>query len=595
MDLISYNESLRLLQGQIVRMRGTPEMVPVRQCLGRVLAAPAAALRSNPAEPLAAMDGVVLDAGIVNDLPVVLQHGQWERINTGEVVPPQFNAVVRIEDVRWDGELPELQKPVAYFQNVRPVAEDFDSNDLLFPAGHLIGAADLSLLLSAGITDLKVFRRPIVTFLPTGSEFVTDPGRSTTGKIPESNSAMIGALVEEWGGIFRIHDPIKDDPELLVSALKGVLSATDILVLSAGTSRGTRDFTHDVLQTLGTVLFHGVAIHPARPVLLAQIGDVPVLGLPGYPSAAYLAALLYLKPLVCALSEFQPPTKHEVYICAEEIGARKEDSFYRVQCFDVDGRIYVRRIQRGSSSVRALSEMDGVMHVPPNTAIHKRDAVRVNVVQARTSPVIAVRGARHSYAMYLFGLFRMAMPMHRLLFWEAEPEEALEGIIERNTHIAVLRTQSGRDLFPPFAIRLQEYMRRYRLFTRTLSLLLRPGLSSLPRDSAVAVPESLIELWRENVPSLNLQLQPVFINAGEQQVAGLLEHGWNAVFADIRFLKAGCKAIGRIQESCDLVVSEGHFESDPSIKKLIDLALSPEYEAWLGRHGVFDPASRGLI
>lgn len=595
MDLISYNESLRLLHGQILRMRGAGEMAPVRQSLGRVLAAPVAALRSNPAEPLAAMDGIALDAGMVKELPVVLQAGQWERINTGEVIPTQFNAVVRIEDIRWQGDLPELEKPVAYFQNVRPASEDFESDDLLFAAGHLIEPADLSLLLAAGISELKVFRRPIVTFLPTGSELVSDPARSTSGKVPESNSAMIGALVAEWGGLFQIHDPIKDDPDLLISAMKSVLSATDIVVLSAGTSRGTRDFTHDVLQRLGTILFHGVAIHPARPVLLAQIGDVPVLGLPGYPSAAYLAALLYLKPLVCALSEFQPPARLEVYISAEEISARKEDSFYRVQCFDVDGRIYVRRIQRGSSSVRALSEMDGVMHVPPNTPIHKRDAVRVNIVKARTSNVIAIRGAMHSYVTHLFDLFRMAMPSHRLLFWKAEPEEALESIIERNTHVAILRTYSGRDLFPPFATRLQAYMLRYRLFTRTLSVLVRPGVANLARGGAIAVPESLIEIWRENSASLSLQLEPVFINAGEDQVADLLGNGWEAVFADIRFLKDGSKAIGRIQESYDLVVAEGHFESETSIKKLIEIALSPEYEAWLGRHGVFDPASRGLI
>lgn len=599
MNLISYAESLAVLRRATSQMRGTPESVSVRDALRLVLCAPVYARRSNPAEPLAAMDGIALDAKGVEALPARLTPQQWLRINTGDSVPPQFNAVVRIEDVHWENENPVLEKAVVYFQNIRRPAEDFEAHQLLFAEGYLLEAPDLSLLLAAGISEVQAYRRPVVTFLPSGSELVKDPAAAASGQVPESNSAMIAGLVAEWGGVLRIEEPVGDDPAALSAAIKKVLSHTDILILSAGTSMGTRDFTSDVLQTLGRMLFHGVAIHPARPVLLAQIGDVPVLGLPGYPSAAYLAATLYLKHLVCALSGNRPSNRQEVYISAEEIPARKEDSFYRVECFDVDGRVYVRKIQGGASSVRALSLMDGWMHVPPNTAIHKRDAVRVDLLKDRTRGVIAIRGVSHPFALRLFDLFRERGNSGRILFWEAQPEDALESIIERNCHLALLRTHSGRDLFPPFAHRLQEPMLRYRLFTRTVALLLRPGLSNLPEDPVIAVPESLLLLWQvfsEEHPVKSNPAQITTVAAAEDQAAHLLRSGsWDAVFGDIRFLREGSRSVGRVAESYDLIVSEGHLVGDAGIKTLIDLALSPEYEAWLGRQGAFDPASRGLL
>lgn len=581
MERISYSESLRILRRQVAGLHGAHEKVDVRESLGRVLCAEVFAQRANPAESLASMDGIAVDARAAAVLPAALDHGCWQRINTGEPVEPQFNAVVRIEDVRWEGETPVLDKPVAYFQNIRPAAEDFQWNDLLFAAGHTIDAPDLALLLSAGVSQVEVFRRPVVTFLPTGSELVHDPAVAVRGQVTESNSAMIAGLVAEWGGILRVHDPVPDDQAVLTAAIRGALSHSDILVLSAGTSMGTRDFTAEICRQLGSILFHGVAIHPARPVLLAQIGDVPVLGLPGYPSAAYLAATLYLKALVCELSGCRPRARQEVYISAEEVPARKEDSFYRVQCFDVDGRIYVRRIPRGASSVRAISLMDGWMHVPPNAPIHKRDAVRIDMLKDRAHSVIAIRGVNHPLVLRLFDLFHAAMPSHRVLFWESHPEDALESVIERNVHMALLNTHSGRDLFPPFAERLRDWMLRYRLFTRNVALLLRPGLAALPAGAPIAVPESCLLLWQEFLATERMNAADFRIetcSGSEEQLAGHLSaSAWDAVFADVRFLRPGGKCQGLIAEHFDLVVSETHVESDTAIKKLIDLALSPEY------------------
>ena len=598
MHRISYAESVRLLRQQCATLHGAAERIRVRDALGRVLVDAVSATRSNPNEALAAMDGIAIDFRSASSPPAKLRVDQWRRINTGEAIPPGFNCIVKIEDVRWDGDQPILEKPVVFFQNIRSVAEDFAAEDFLFPAGHQLDPQDLSLLLAGGIDEVQVHRAPAITFIPTGSELVSNAAQATKGQIPESNSAMIGGLVSEWGGVLRVMNPVADQQEALSAAIRSALSESDIIVLSAGTSMGTRDLTAEVLQSLGQIHFHGVAIHPARPVLLAQIGDVPVLGLPGYPSAAYLAAVLYLQPLVCALSGRIPPLRQEVHIAAEEIAPRSEDAFYRVQCFDVDGRVYVRKISKGTSSILALSRMDGWMHVPANAKITKRDAVRVDLLHNRAIGSIAGRGIAHAYSQRLFDLLHSAMPDRRVLFWSSSQEDALESIIERNAHIALLATHSGHDLFPPFAERLRDWMLRYRLFTRWFTLLLRPGLETLPAGASIAIPESMLNLWMEFVSQEELpaDVRKDFVATPEKELVRAVDAGsWDAVFADVTLSHSGIRATRTISMHYDLVVSDAHAQTDPGIKKLIEIALSPEYEDWLGRRGAFDPAARGLV
>src|SRR5262245_47882742 len=136
MQRIPYAESLRLLREQCEKLRSATERLPVRDAAHRVLREPIYARRSNPAEPLSAMDGIAIDFQSARELPVTLQPGQWIRINTGEPVPSDRNAVVKIEDVRWEGEAPVLEKPVQFYQNIRAAAEDFSADDLLLSAGH---------------------------------------------------------------------------------------------------------------------------------------------------------------------------------------------------------------------------------------------------------------------------------------------------------------------------------------------------------------------------------------------------------------------------------------------------------------------------
>jgi molybdopterin molybdotransferase/putative molybdopterin biosynthesis protein len=470
MELISFQQSLKILQNRVEVLQSSEEKIPTRVAHGRVLTKVLHAKKSSPNIPRAAMDGIALDFYNAGDLPVKLNTEQWIRINTGEPVPSGFNAVVKIEDIRWEDDQPVLEKPVSFMQNVRRAGEDFHAGALLLQSGHRLEPQDLSLLLTAGFEEIEVAKRPIVTFIPTGSELVAQQSEMKSENVMESNSAMIAGLVESWGGEFRITSAVEDEDDALLKMIRSNLAESDILLISAGTSMGTGDRTGNALHQLGKIYFHGVALHPAKPVILAEIGNVPVIGLPGYPAAAYVAAYLFLRPLVCKLSRVEQRIRQEVLISSEDIPSRSTDSFYRVHCFDVNGRIYVRRIPGGASSILTLSRMDGLMHVPADTPIRKRDAVRVDLFRDITPNSLVIRGASDPVVLRLFDIFHEQNPTDRILFWETSTEEALENIVERNSHLAIIATQQdGEDAFPEFADRLQENMLRHRIFTRSVN------------------------------------------------------------------------------------------------------------------------------
>jgi putative molybdopterin biosynthesis protein len=580
MQPTSFQQSLRLLRNILEMLQPSPEKLSTRAAVNRVLAEAVHARTSNPQHPLAAMDGIAVDSNRVSQIPCMLNQEDWIRINTGEVVPSQFDTVIKIEDVEWEDEKPALRKPFVPAQNVRLVAEDFEGGTLLFPAYHRLQPQDLSLLLTAGYEQVAVFRKPVVTFIPTGSELVLNKADLGNGRIIESNSAMTSALVEAWGGEFRMSEPVEDETGILTTRIKSSLATSDILLISAGTSKGTRDLTGMVLAEIGKVHFHGVELQPARPVIFAEIGNVPVIGLPGYPASAFVASYLYLKPLVCKLSGVKNKNHQDVFISAEEIAAKPTDCYYKVNIFDVDGRVYVRKLPGGAGSFLTLSLMDGLMHVPSNTPIKKRDAVRVDILRDPIPNSLVIRGASHSVILRLFDIFREQNPDDRLLFFKAPSQEALENIVERNCHLAIITTQQdGEDIFPEFASHLQENMLRYRIFTRMVGLVVREPKDFQEEIIRVAVPSANLELWNRwlRQEHTEYKFSTFTLPLEESSLTSLAaKNNWDAVFADIRFLRQGQSALVMAGEHLDLVVSEKHLEFAP-VKKLIALLISDSF------------------
>ncbi|HMA04544.1 MAG TPA: molybdopterin biosynthesis protein [Methanomicrobiales archaeon] len=274
------------------------EKVPIGAAAGRITASPVVARFSVPGAHLAAMDGIAVLAeetfGASEQRPVTLRGAV--RVNTGNLLPPGCDAVIMIEEVRIDGDRFTIRSPVSPWQHVRPVGEDIGETEMILPSRHPVRPHEIGALAAYGITELEVLTVRI-GLIPTGSELVPPGERPGPGQVVESNTIMAAAWLEGLGARCTRLPLTPDEPDLIRSRLSEAAEENDLVIISAGSSAGTRDFTADAIADLGEVLVHGVAMKPGKPVILGRIRGKPVIGLPGYP----LSAVTVLRELVTPL------------------------------------------------------------------------------------------------------------------------------------------------------------------------------------------------------------------------------------------------------------------------------------------------------
>lgn len=352
--------------------RGGVEELPVEAALGRVTAAAVPARISSPHYHAAAMDGVAVRAadtyGAAETTPVRLTPEQAVWVDTGDPLPAGKDAVIMVEDInRIDG-LVEIYAAVAPWQHVRPIGEDLVATELVVPEGTELRAQEIGALLAAGVSHVPVWRRPRVTFIPTGTELVQPRPDPRPGEIIEYNSRVILSLVAEWGGEPHRHDIVRDDYELLRQTVREAVAHSDIIVVNAGSSAGSEDYSVHVLGDLGQVVLHGVAIRPGKPVMAAVVDGKPVIGLPGYPVSTWLTADLFLKPLVYRFRGLPAPRRQRVQArlarrLASHMGV---DDFTRVKLGRVGGGLVATPMGRGAGVISSLVRADGMLVIPAN-------------------------------------------------------------------------------------------------------------------------------------------------------------------------------------------------------------------------------------
>ncbi len=192
----------------------------------------------------------------------------------------------------------QITEPAMSWQHIRPVGEDIVAHELILTSNHKIRPMDVGVLLSGGITEIEVYKQINVAIFATGTEIIEPDQNIADGVIIESNSRMFEGLVAEQGAKpFRL-GILKDDYALIRDNVREACEKFDVVIVNAGSSAGTEDFTVHVLRELGEVFVHGVAIKPGKPVILAMVGDTPVVGLPGYPVSAYVCYQNFVRPLL---------------------------------------------------------------------------------------------------------------------------------------------------------------------------------------------------------------------------------------------------------------------------------------------------------
>ena len=348
------------------------ERIPVGDALGRVTAEAVIAKISSPFYHSAAMDGYAVKFintfGASETRPKrLLIPGQAVAIDTGDPMPDGFDAVIMIEDVeKLPGSEIEILKPATPWQHVRLVGEDIVATELIISENHVIRPVDMAAMIASGHSEVMVRRRPVVSIIPTGTELVEPGCELKKGDIIDFNSTMLAATAAEYGSHAVRKGIVKDDADLLRRTILDSLPDSDIVVINAGSSAGREDFTSDVIAGIGSVLVHGVAIKPGKPVILAIVQGKPVIGIPGYPVSAALTFNLFVKPLIHALLGIKSsgPDTITATLSRQVASSLGQEEFIRVKLGSVSGNLIATPVTRGAGALMSLVRADGIIRVP---------------------------------------------------------------------------------------------------------------------------------------------------------------------------------------------------------------------------------------
>ncbi len=387
----------RQLWAATLRQRGflgpvKVERIAVDESLGRITARPVFATTSSPSYNAAAMDGIAVDfadlQGASEAAPVRLGSDRFRPVNTGNAIPEGCNAVVMIEDVHYLSEAEvELQQPATPWQHVRTIGEDIVATELILPEGHRIRPIDQGAMLATGVIEVAVVRPPRAHVIPSGSELI-QPGRpAKPGQIIEFNSRILAGYLSDWGAVASRGMPVADDPGRLREALLAAAAANDLVVLNAGASAGTRDYSAQVLAEVGEVIVHGVAIKPGKPVILAMMGNTPVIGLPGYPVSALLTMRLFVREMIAACLGQGAPVEEfvEATLSRPLHSAMGVDQFVRITLGRVGSRLMATPSGKGAGAVMSLVRADGLLTVPSGCeGIGAGEQVQVELLRPQT-------------------------------------------------------------------------------------------------------------------------------------------------------------------------------------------------------------------
>ncbi len=356
-----------------------PEQINTEDALGRVTSGPVYAGVSAPTYHSAAMDGIAVKAdrtyGATEQTPKILKTGDdavW--INTGHALPEGYNAVIMVENIQERDEAHiEIISPAYPWQNIRKVGEDIVATQLLFPQNHVIRPYDMGALVSAGVFKLMVRKRPKVIIMPTGTEIishrdVTDFSQLKSNRIIDSNSVTLSGLVREAHAEPHVFE-ITPDEEGAIKAvlLKAADSDADLILINAGSSAGSKDYTAGILKQIGEVLVHGVAMMPGKPTILGRVHGKPVIGIPGYPVSAILAFEQFARPLLFNLQGLTPPKGRSMAVRTSRAIPSKlgTEEFVRVNIGRVGDLCIATPLPRSAGSITTLTRAEGIIRIPP--------------------------------------------------------------------------------------------------------------------------------------------------------------------------------------------------------------------------------------
>jgi len=367
---------------------GEEEIPLTPDALGRVLAQPVWAKISSPHYHASAMDGFAVRAvethGALQTAPLELAVGEQARyVDTGDLVPDGFNSVIPIENIEpldEEGEITSenrsparirIREAVSPWSHVRPLGEDMIATQLVLPAGHTLRPVDLGAIAGSGHHSVVVSRKPKVAVIPTGTELVEIGSPLHPGDIIEYNSLVLTAQINQWGGEADRLAKVDDVLAEIKTAVANAAETHDLVLLNAGSSAGSEDYSSTVVEALGELLVHGVAVRPGHPVILGILHasngrKVPIVGVPGYPVSAALTGEIFIEPVIARWLGRAPyhPDMVSAELTRKITSPGGDDDYQRMVVGRVGDRMLAAPLPRGAGVVSSLVRADGIAIIP---------------------------------------------------------------------------------------------------------------------------------------------------------------------------------------------------------------------------------------
>jgi molybdopterin molybdotransferase len=325
------------------------------------------------AEGIPAYLSIRYEIGMGEEPDFELQKGEVAKIATGGMLPKGADAVVMFENTQQvDTGMIEVTKPVAPGENVIQAGEDVKKDECVLKKGHKMRPQDMGILSGLGIKDIWVYEQPKISIVSTGDEIVPPDKPVRPGQVRDINSYNLAGLILDSGAIPLIQGIFSDDYKIIRDVVEKSVKDSDIVLISGGSSVGTKDVTERVINDVGKpgVLFHGVSLKPGKPTIGGIIDNVPVFGLPGHPAAVFVCFEIFIKPIIKTLSGISKEKLNiEKRIIKARIARNISSSPGREEHIGVcleerDGEIWAVPLLGKSGLITTLIKADGTAVIP---------------------------------------------------------------------------------------------------------------------------------------------------------------------------------------------------------------------------------------
>lgn len=316
-----------------------------------------------------------------------LKRGQAAKIATGGMLPQGANAVVMLEHAaHMEGGMIEVLKPVAPGGNIIAKAEDVKKGQTILTRGRRLRPQDVAVMAGLGIKDVFVYEKPCVSIISTGDEIVPHTACLKSGFIRDMNSFTLKGAIEKEGGIALKKGILKDDYALIESVVRESLKDSRIILITGGSSVGTRDLTAKIISNMGRLLFHGVSMKPGKPTMAGIINDTVVFGIPGHPAAVMICFEVFIKPALRLLSGLayerflDRKNRLQARLTKSIRSASGKEEYFRVSLHEADGEVLAVPVLGKSGLISTLVKADGVVSVlPQQLGIEEGEMVEVRL------------------------------------------------------------------------------------------------------------------------------------------------------------------------------------------------------------------------